>query len=514
MKKLLFLLLLSQSLLAQQRPNIIYIMTDDHDADAISAYNKRLIHTPNMDRIAREGVLFKKSFVANSICGPVRATLLTGEHSHINGHKDNRKRFDSSRQTMPKLLQQNGYQTAIVGKWHLFSYPTGFDFWKILPGQGLYFDPRMIHMNGDTSTYTGYAADVITDEALKWLDTRDSSRPFMLHIHHKSPHRYFLPPLKFVREYVNKTFPEPSTLYADTTGKGTAWKLQTMSILKDMRLCSDLKVDPALISDLPEYKADSAETAYYRSIFNRVPSGERKEMQALYAERARILREKRPKGKELLRYKYQWYLQDYLACVASVDENVGRVLAYLDNNGLASNTLLVYTSDQGMYLGENGWFDKRFMYDVSMQNPLLMRWPGVIKRGTVVNEMVQNIDYAPTFLSVAGIKPPSTMQGINIQPLFTGTMNYLKRDYLYYHFYEYKADHTVLPHLGARGRRYKVIYFYTVNEWELYDLFRDPREQKNLAGRPGHQKTLEKMKKQLMKLRDDYDDHEKAGELE
>lgn len=514
MKKLLFLLLLSQSLIAQQRPNIIYIMTDDHDADAISAYNKRLIHTPNMDRIAREGVLFKKSFVANSICGPVRATLLTGEHSHINGHKDNRKRFDSSRLTMPKLLQQNGYQTAIVGKWHLFSYPTGFDYWKILPGQGQYFNPRMINMNGDTSTYKGYAADVITEEAFKWLDSRDTSRPFMLHIHHKSPHRYFLPPLKFVREYVKKTFPEPSTLYVDTTGKGTAWKLQTMSILKDMRLCSDLKVDPALISDLPEYKADSAEIIYYRATFNRVPLEERKEMQALYAERARILREKRPKGRDLLRYKYQWYLQDYLACVASVDENIGRVLAYLDSTGLTANTLLVYTSDQGMYLGENGWFDKRFMYDVSMQNPLLMRWPGVIKPGTVVNEMVQNIDYAPTFLSVAGIKPPSSMQGVNIQPLFTGAISYLKRDYLYYHFYEYKADHTVLPHLGARGRRYKIIYFYTVDEWELYDLFRDPREQKNLAKRPAHRKTLEKMKKELMKLRDDYDDHEKAGELE
>jgi arylsulfatase A-like enzyme len=512
--KFLLLLLFSPALIGQQRPNIIYIMTDDHDADAISAYNKRLIQTPNLDRIAKEGALFKRSFVANSICGPVRATLLTGEHSHINGHKDNRKRFDSSRITVPKLFQKNGYQTAIVGKWHLFSYPAGFDFWKILPGQGLYFDPRFIHMNGDTTTYKGYASDVITTEALNWLDNRDRSKPFMLHIHHKSPHRYFLPPLKYAREFVKKIFPEPSTLYVDTTGKGTAWKLQTMSILKDMRLSSDLKVEPALISDLPEYSADSAETAYYRSIFNRIPEEERKGLQALYAERARILREKRPQGKELLKYKYQWYLQDYLACVASVDENVGRVLDYLDNNDLSSNTLLIYTSDQGMYLGENGWFDKRFMYDVSMQNPLLMRWPGRIKAGSVISEMVQNIDYAPTFLGVAGINAPSSMQGINLVPLVTGAQPDLKRDHLYYHFYEYKADHTVLPHLGVRGTRFKLIYFYTVDEWELYDLFRDPREQKNLYGKQQHKKTFEKMKKELMKLRDDYDDHEKAGELE
>ena len=515
MKPLLILLLLAAaSATAQPRPNIIYIMTDDHDADAISAYNHRLIRTPHIDRIAKEGAIFTRSFVANSICGPVRATLLTGEHSHINGHKHNRVRFDSSRNSLPKILQANGYQTAIVGKWHLFSYPAGFDYWKILPGQGLYFDPRMILMNGDTITERGYASDVITSEALEWLDRRDSSKPFMLHIHHKSPHRYFLPPLKYARDFVTRKFPEPSTLYADTAGKGTAWKLQTMSILRDMRLCSDLKVEPALIMDLPEYRLDSAEINYYKTIFNRIPEEERKGLQALYAERARILREKRPQGRELLKYKYQWYMQDYLACVASVDENVGRVLDYLDKNGLSENTLLVYTSDQGMYLGENGWFDKRFMYDVSMQNPLLMRWPGRIQAGTRIRTMVQNIDYGPTFLGAAGVQGRESVQGLNLVPLMTGQEQSLKRDYLYYHFYEYQADHTVLPHLGVRGTRYKLIYFYTVNEWELYDLFRDPREHKNLYGKKAHRKTFDKMKKYLMKLRDDYDDHEKAGELE
>lgn len=514
MKLLPFALLFFTGLASQQRPNIIYIMTDDHDADAISAYNQNLISTPHIDRIAKEGALFTRAFVGNSICGPARATLLTGQHSHKNGMRDNRTRFDSSRLTMQKILQQNGYQTAIVGKWHLWSYPTGFDHWKILPGQGLYVDPRIIHMNGDTTTYKGYATDVITNEAIHWLDNRDQSRPFLLLLHHKAPHRYFLPPLKFAREYVKKTFPEPSTLYNDSVGKGTAWRLQTMSILRDMRLCSDLKVDPKYLMDLPEYRPDSSEIAYYRAVFNRIPEDDRKQMQELYAERGKLLRELRPIGKELLKYKYQWYMQDYLACVASVDENVGRVLAYLDEKKLSENTLLIYTSDQGMYLGENGWFDKRWMYDVSMQSPLLMRWPGKIKPASVIKTMVQNIDYAPSFLGAAGVKPPSFMQGKDLIPLITGKVQRLSRDYLYYHFYEYKADHTVLPHLGARGTRYKLIYFYTVDEWELYDLFRDPREQKNLVNSSRHRKTFEKMKKQLMKLRDDYDDHEVAGELE
>jgi arylsulfatase A-like enzyme len=498
---------------AQQRPNIIYIMSDDHDADAISAYNKQFISTPNIDRLAKEGLLFQRNFVNNSICGPVRATLLTGQHSHKNGMKDNRTRFDSSKMTMPKIFQANGYQTALIGKWHLHSYPTGFDFWKILPGQGLYVEPRMITMKGDTSTYHGYATDVITDDAIDWLDHRDMSKPFVLHIHHKAPHRYFLAPLKYIMEYHSKTFPEPPTLYNDTAGHGTAWRLQTMSILHDMKLCSDLKVDPALLMDLPEYRPDSAEIAYYKAIFNRIPEPDRTAIKKVYEERANLLRTKRPTGKELLKYKYQWYMQDYLACVASVDENVGRVLDYLDQHQLTNNTMVIYTGDQGMYLGENGWFDKRWMYDVSMQAPLLIRWPGKIKAGTVTNAMTQAIDYAPTMLGAAGIATPDFMQGINLVPLITGKQKTLPRKSLYYHFYEYKADHTVLQHLGIRGERYKLIYFYTVNEWELYDLKSDPQEQQNLIRSPKHQSVFIQLKKELRQLRDLYDDHEQAGEL-
>lgn len=513
MRILILFLLCSINCPGQQRPNIIYIMSDDHDADAISAYNKKFIHTPNIDRIAKEGVLFSRNFVSNSICGPVRATLITGQHSHKNGMKDNRTRFDSSRMNMPKLMQQGGYQTAIVGKWHLVSYPTGFNYWKILPGQGLYVEPRLISMKGDTSTYHGYTTDVISDEAINWLDNRDMSKPFLLHIHHKAPHRNFLAPLKFIKQYHNKTFPEPSTLYTDTAGHGTAWHLQTMSILYDMKLCNDLKVDPNYLKDIPELKPDSLDIVYYNSIFNRIPEPDRSSIKNIYAARGKLLQQLRPTGKELLKYKYQWYLQDYLACVASVDENVGRVLDYLDKNNLAKNTLVIYTGDQGMYLGENGWFDKRWMYDVSMQAPLLMRWPGQIKPGTVNTNMSQTIDYAPTILDAAGIKVPDFMQGVSLVPTITGKQKIIPRHHLYYHFYEYKADHSVLQHLGVRGERYKLIYFYPVNEWELYDLKMDPKEQKNLITSAAHQQIIVQMKNELLKLRDKYDDHETAGEL-
>ncbi len=513
MRLLILFLLLSFNCFSQQRPNIIYIMSDDHDADAISAYNKKFIRTPNIDRIAKEGVLFTRSFVSNSICGPVRATLLTGQFSHKNGMRDNRTRFDSSRITMPKLMQQGGYQTAIVGKWHLQSYPTGFDYWKILPGQGQYFEPRLISMKGDTTTYHGYATDVITDEAIKWLDNRDKNKPFLLHLHHKAPHRYFFAPLEYIQQFHNKTFPEPATLYIDTAGHGTAWHLQTMSILHDMELCSDLKVDPKFLMDIPGLKPDSAEIAYYNAIFNRIPEPDRSSIKKIYAERGELIRRLKPTGKELLKYKYQWYMQDYLATVASIDENIGKLLDYLDKNDLTKNTLVVYTSDQGMYLGENGWFDKRWMYDVSMQSPLLMRWPGKIKAGTVNTNMVQTIDYAPTILDAAGIKAPDFMQGLSLVPTITGKQKIISRRNLYYHFYEYYADHTVLQHLGVRGERYKLIYFYPVDEWELYDLETDPREQKNLINSAAHQEILKQMKLELLNLRNKYDDHEKAGIL-
>jgi arylsulfatase A-like enzyme len=505
--------LLSNHIQAQQRPNIIYIMSDDHDANAISAYGSQLVRTPNIDRIAKEGILFSNAFVGNSICGPARATLITGQHSHKNGMKDNRIRFNGEQITMPKILQQNGYQTAIIGKWHLHTYPTGFDYWKILPGQGLYFQPRFIHMTGDTLTYKGYATEQITEEAIHWLSNlRDTSKPFLLLLHHKAPHRYFFPAPAKAGMFMQTTFPEPATLYADTSGKGSAWRLQTMSILHDLKLSSDLKVDPQYLMDIPWLKPDSAEIAYYHSIFNRIPSSERDQLKALYAYRGKILQSERPKGSALLRLKYQWYMQDYMATAASVDEGVGQVLNYLDKSGLTGNTLVIYTSDQGFYLGQNGWFDKRWMYDVSMRTPLLMRWPGKIKAGSQYTSMVQNINYAPTFLDIAGIPIPKSMQGLSLQTAMTQGKQ-LNRNSLYYHFYEYNADHTVLQHLGVRTASHKLIYFYTVNEWQLFDLKKDPGEQNNLINDPAYQKIKVALKKELLRLRDLYDDHEPAGEL-
>ncbi len=510
----LLLLLISLNTTGQQRPNILYIMSDDHDADAISAYNKELISTPNIDRLAREGMQFKRAFVGNSICGPSRATLLTGQHSHKNGFRDNRDRFDGTRNNMAKVFQQAGYQTAVIGKWHLQSYPTGFDYWKILPGQGQYVNPRIINMGGDTTTIKGYATDVITDEALSWLRKRDAKQPFVLLLHHKAPHRNFLAPIKYIEQYQDKTFPEPATLYTDTAGHGKAWQLQTMSILSDLQLASDLKVDPKYLMGIPALKPDSAEVAYYHSIMNRIPEPDRSRIKALYAKRGELIAREQPRGKKLLQYKFQWYLQDYLACVASIDENIGRVLNYLDSAGLTNQTMTIYTSDQGFYLGENGWYDKRWMYDVSMQTPLLVRWPGHIKAASVSNAMVQNIDFAPTMLGAAGVTVPDWMQGLSLVPLLTGKQKALKRPYLYYHFYEYKADHTVLQHLGIRGDRYKLIYFYTANEWEFYDLQQDPQEQHNLIGSAVHQSLITKMKKDLVQVRKDYQDTEPAGSLQ
>jgi arylsulfatase A-like enzyme len=514
MRLLLILILLSNVIFAQQRPNVIYIMSDDHDNDAISAYNKQFVSTPNIDRIAREGMKFNKAFVGNSICSPARATLLTGQHSHKNGVKDNFTRFDSSKINIGHLLSQAGYQTALIGKWHLHSYPAGFDYWKILPGQGIYYDPRFITMKGDTITENGYATDVITSEAIQWLDDIDIHKPFALFLHHKAPHRNFVPALKYLEQFHTKNFPEPPTLYNDTAGHGSAWRIQTMSILSTMKLCGDLKVDPQYLADIPELQPDADDIATYNAIMKRMPDNERDRFKEIYAERGKIIQQLKPKGKELLKYKYQWYMQDYLACVASIDENIGRVLEYLDKNGLAKNTVVIYTSDQGFYLGENGWFDKRFMYDVSMQTPLIVRWPGYIQPNSVSNSLVQNIDFAPTILDIAGGKIPGWMQGISLKPLLTGKQKELSRKYLYYHYYEFGKDHTVIPHLGIRGEQYKLIYFYTVNEWELYDLKNDPAEQRNLVKSPKYQAIIGQMKTELNKLRDLYDDHEPAGELQ
>ncbi|HLF44934.1 MAG TPA: sulfatase [Chitinophagaceae bacterium] len=497
-----------------QPPNIIYIMSDDHDADAISAYNKTLISTPHIDRLANEGMKFVNCFVGNSICSPVRATVLTGQHSHLNGIKDNRTPFDGSKTTLPKLLKEVGYQTFLIGKWHLHSLPTGFDYWKILPGQGLYNSTKFILMTKDTVRYNGYATSLITDEALGWLkEKREPTKPFFMMLHHKAPHRNFFPELKWLEIFSKKTFPEPETLYADTADRGSAFKQQRMSILKDMTLCTDLKIDPELLMDIPLYRPDSNDIRGYHALMNAVPEKQRERMKEIFSERGKLLQQKKPQGKELLKLKYQWYMQDYLATVASVDENVGRVLNYLDETGLSENTIVVYTSDQGFYLGENGWFDKRFMYDVSMHTPLIIRWNEKIKPGTVNYSLVQNIDFAPTILDLAGVSVPEWMQGVSLKKLLSGKLGKLPRKELYYRYYEYPVDHAVLPHLGIREKRYKLIYFYTVKEWEFYDLQKDREEKNNLINQSSYRTEINRMKKRLAVIKNKYKDAEAAGEL-
>ena len=511
--RLAILCLLSISSEGQQ-PNIIYIMSDDHDADAISAYNNKFIATPNMDRIAKDGIRFTNCFVGNSICSPVRATVLTGQHSHLNGIKDNRTPFDGSKITLPRLLKEAGYQTVLIGKWHLHSLPTGFDYWTVLPGQGVYYSTRLINMKNDTARYNEYATSLITNQALSWLkEQRDPSKPFFVMMHHKAPHRNWVPELKWLEVFSKKKFPEPPTLYADTVGKGTAFRHQRMSILKDMTLCTDLKIDPQYIMDIPHLTPDSNEIRSYNSFMNSIPEYQRIKMKTIFAERGKLLQKLKPTGNELLKLKYQWYMQDYLACIASVDESVGQILNYIDESGLSENTMVIYTSDQGFYLGENGWFDKRFMYDVSMQTPLLMKWKGKIKPGSVNTSLVQNIDFAPTMLDVAGVKAPDWMQGLSLKSIVTGKQSELARKELYYRYYEYPIDHYVIPHMGIREKHYKLIYFYTANEWEFYDLKNDPQEQKNLIRTPKYRAEIERMRKKLIETKSRYKDTEPAGEL-
>lgn len=508
------LMMLSLPSLAQEkRPNILFIMSDDHDADAISAYQGTLIQTPGLDRMAREGMLFSRSFVSNSICSPARATILTGKYSHLNGVRDNRTPIDTSQYTYTKQMRKQGYQTALIGKWHLHSTPSGFDHFSVLPGQGNYYSPRFMNAK-DTVVYRdGYATDEITRQTIEWLDQRDPKKPFAVMMHHKAPHRNWVPALKNLEKFSRMKFPEPPTLFADTAGKGAAFRHQKMRILQDMTLCVDLKIDPAYLMEIPHLKPSEQEIKGYQTQMNLIPEKTRQRIKEIYSERGKILRDKKPEGRELLALKYQWYMQDYLACVASVDESIARILDYLDEHHLSENTVVFYTSDQGFYLGENGWFDKRFMYDVSMQSPLIVRWKGHIKPNSKSDALVQNIDYTPTFLDLAGMAIPQDLQGLSLKPILLGKEKKLNRSSLYYRYYEFPVDHHVYPHLGVRTEKHKLIYFYTVNEWELYDLVKDPTEQKNVARDPAYQKVLKELKEELNRQRKHYKDNEPAGIL-
>jgi arylsulfatase A-like enzyme len=493
------------------RPNIVFIMADDHAYQAISAYSDRLMETPNIDRIAEEGMIFTNACVTNSICAPSRAVILTGKHSHLNGKIDNRFPFDTTNVTFPQILQDNGYQTAMFGKLHFGNSPKGFDEFMILPGQGAYYNPDFITKNDGNIKLEGYTTDIITELTLDWLEEdRDPNKPFLLMYLHKAPHREWLPAPRYFREFTKKTFPEPPTLFDDYEGRGTAAKEAEMNLLTHMNWAGDSKVYPELMDELGiEETSDWDKKAFEREM-GRMNPGQRAAWDEVYKPLMEEFKKNYPNmsKKDLMSWRYQRYMQDYLGSIAAVDEGVGRVLDYLESAGLMDNTIIVYTSDQGFYLGEHGWFDKRFIYNESFKTPLLVKWPGLIEPGSVNTQMVQNLDFAPTFLNAAGIDPPNDMQGENLIPLFKGdTVGF--RDAVYYHYYEYPAVHMVKRHYGIVTEDYKLVHFYyDIDEWELYDRKKDVYEMKNVYYDPEYTDIVADLKTKLADLRVKYKDSE------
>jgi arylsulfatase A-like enzyme len=463
------------------RPNIVFIFSDDHGYQAISAYGSRVNKTPNIDRLAADGMRFDRCLVPNSICGPSRATVLTGKYSHANGFYNNtNNRFDGSQVTFPKILQAAGYQTAMIGKWHLVSNPTGFDYWEILPGQGQYYNPPMIR-NGERVKHDGYVTEIITDLTLDWLKKRGPAKPFLVMCHHKAPHREWEPNLKDLHRFDGVTFPEPATLFDDYAGRGQAEKTQDMTIGKTINP-RDLKLTPP-----PTLTAEQRKTwnDYYEPL------------------NEAFRKKKDLQGKDLVRWKYQRYMHDYLACIASVDESVGRVLDYLKAEGLDRNTIVVYASDQGFYLGEHGWFDKRWIFEESLRTPLLIRWPGVAQPGSVNRNIVSNLDFAETFLEAADLAASSEMQGRSLVPILRGATPPDWRTSFYYHYYEYPGPHNVRRHYGVVTDRYKLVHFYEpdMNYWELFDRQIDPEELRSVFGQREFADVQANLQRELARLR-------------
>lgn len=498
------------------RPNIIFIISDDHTSQAISAYGSKLAKTPNIDRIAREGAILYNNVVSNSICGPSRATLLTGKFSHTNGYKFNEKVFDVNQPVFPEELQKNGYQTAWVGKMHLGSLPHGFDYLNILPGHGSYYNSDFVNSQNETKRYEGYVTDVVTQLSTEWLDKRNASKPFFLVVGHKATHREWLPTIEDLGAYDNITFPIPPTFYDNYDGRLAAQK-QDMTIDKTMRLKEDLKVHVDYGLDEAKVAQEKAELhkAYFRGqemtpaldkqldnlvrngSYRRLTPEQKKAFSGYYNRISREFDEKKLSGKALVEWKYQRYMRDYLATANSLDRNIGKLLDYLDKTGLAKNTVVIYTSDQGFYLGEHGWFDKRWIYEESLKTPFVIRYPDVIKPGTKVHNVVSNVDWAPTILSMTGTAIPKQLQGKSFLPVLKG-QNANWQDQAYYHYYEYPEPHRVAPHFGLRTDRYTLARFYGPDSfWELYDIQKDPHNLKNLYGQKGYEKITATLKTQL-----------------
>lgn len=492
--------------------NIVFIITDDHAYQALSAYDNKLIDTPHIDRLAKEGMLFNKAYVTNSICSPSRAVALTGKFSHLNSVRDNLDVFDSTQVTFPKLLQKAGYETAIYGKWHLKSAPKGFDYWEVLPDQGQYYHPEFLTPKGEIKE-NGYVTDIITDKAIKYLDSiRDKGKPFLLMYNHKAPHRQWWPSMHDLEDFKFKKIPVPKTFFDDYKSKSKASKEAEMRIADHMALSADNKIAPEILERLNYTEFLDWYKGAYIERYKRLNALEKIQWQKVYGPINKDFEKNAPKGKALSLWKYQRYMEDYLGVIKSVDRNIGRVLDYLDVHDLTNNTMVVYTSDQGFFLGEHGWFDKRFMYEESFRTPLLIRYPNAIDEGTINSDLVQNLDFAPTVLEVAGIDIPDDMQGKSLVPLFKGN-NSSWRDALYYHYYEYPGIHMVKRHYGVRTDRYKLIRFYYDTEaWELYDLEKDPDELHNVYGLAEYSMVQKIMHKRLEELRIQYQDSDSLNE--
>ncbi|WP_439183510.1 sulfatase family protein [Carboxylicivirga taeanensis] len=480
-----------------EQPNIIFIISDDHAEQAISAYGHGLNHTPNIDRLATEGVRFTNATVTNSICAPSRAVILTGKHSHKNGLINNEVTFNGEQPTFPKLLKEGGYHTAIVGKWHLKSEPTGFDQWMVLPGQGEYYNPDFRTPDG-LIRVPGYVTDIITEKSLEWLEAiKGQDQPFCLMVQHKAPHRNWMPSPDYLNHFDSTEIPVPDNFFDDYHTRGRAAREQEMEIDKIMFEGYDLKLTKP---GTDEVIGDGWGDWYQRM------SDEQKAMwHNAYRDKNEAFHEAKLQGKERALWKYKRYMQDYLSTIESVDDGVGKILDYLDQNGLAENTIVVYTSDQGFYLGEHGWFDKRFMYEESLSTPLLIRYPKAVQKGWVSDKLVQNLDFAQTFLDYAGVQAPDEMQGMSMRPVLEQSIDEW-RDAVYYHYFEYPGIHAVKRHYGVSDGRYKLIHFYyDCDEWELYDLQNDPKEMNNLYGEDGYTAITDELKTRLNELRDQYE---------
>ncbi len=495
-----------QAVRPDKAPNILFIFTDDHASHAIGAYGTRFPGdiTPNLDQLAADGMMFRRCGVTNSICAPSRAVILTGKHSHLNGVLTNAERFDGSQMTFSKLLQQIGYQTAIFGKWHLKSEPTGFDHYERLLGQGPYYNPTMRRPASNDKGFTdrkhsGYTTDIITDLALDWLrDERDEDQPFLMMVQHKAPHRHWQPPARHLDYLDDVSIEEPSNLFDDYSGLGTAAKVQDMEIATTLTK-NDLKL-------VPQRGLDEKQAAIWNAAY---------QPKNAELERANL------QGDDLVRWKYQRYLKDYLRCIKAVDENIGRMLETLDELDLSRETVVIYSSDQGFFLGEHGWFDKRFMYEECYLTPLIVRWPGVVPAGKVDENLVSNLDYAQTFLDLAQVPAtdPSVqqMQGLSLVPLLLGNKPADWRDSLYYQYYEYHGDrgtaHMVRRHRGVCTDRYKLIHFYNIGEWELFDLQKDPKEMNNVASDPAYATIRSDLTTKLEQLAAQYQVPDDSGSV-